>query len=134
MMHINRIHGVSACMMVETLAGKLSGPESMSWCSCTGFILGRLLLLCDQTSPDGAGEWAAFLLPTDGPTAEELTTDGARHKLSLVQIESITFSWIEAAAEAREVLLRLLRNEEPSNYGTHVARLEGRGHECVHCR
>jgi hypothetical protein len=75
-MHKNRVWQVGPeDLSPEQLAEKL---HEHSWTSCTGFRCGAVLWLNDQTSPDGASEYAIVRL-SDAP--------------DLVQIESITASW-----------------------------------------
>lgn len=137
MLHSNRVHCVKSVPSTVDLAQNLSGPEAMSWCSCTGIRCGRLLLLCDQTSPDGAGEWAAFLLPAEGTASGENLDSwlaGASLDVPLQQIESITFSWIETWQEALRVIQRLIAGTQSCAMGTHLAKLEGpEWHRCEHC-
>lgn len=74
MMHKNRAYVVSPINSPEDLADKLTKYD---WCGCNGFQLGDYLFLNDSTSVDGAQEYAIV------------------KKSTMVQIESITFSWLE---------------------------------------
>ena len=67
----------------------------MTWCGCDAFELSGYLFLNDSTSADGAQEFAA--MKREG-------TDG-----SMVQIESITFSWCNYD-EALSIIQRVVAN------------------------
>jgi hypothetical protein len=78
MMHRTRIHCVSGVATMEELARMLT---LQTWTLCTAFVvIGHedYLFLNDATHEDGAGEYAVVKKLPDG---------------SLVQVESITFSW-----------------------------------------
>ena len=71
MIHTDRVFGVVEIPDIETLANQLF---HYTWTGCTGYQLDDFLFLNDSFSPDGAQEFAVFLI-----------TD-----LDYVQIESIT--------------------------------------------
>lgn len=75
MYHRNRVHGVVPVESAEKLAESLTG---MTWVLCQGFEFDGYLYLNDATHEDGAGEWAVY------------------RKSDLVQVESITFGWMNA--------------------------------------
>lgn len=78
MMHFNRVWSVREIASADELAEKLS---SLTWCCCQAFSIGNYLWLNDATSEDGAQEYAV------------LKREGDR----LIQIESITMSWMNRA-------------------------------------
>lgn len=86
MIHSKRRFSVLDVQDAEELADKLTQHV---WCGCCGFRHAGLLYLNDSTSPDGAGEWAIF------------------DEQSGVQIDSVTFGWMDTADEALETI-RLL--------------------------
>jgi hypothetical protein len=70
-----------------------------SWCGCDGFRFGKLLLLNDAFSPDGAQEYAVF--------HDACKTDECEAPSKFMQIESLTVSWMDSAQELRDTLQKL---------------------------
>ena len=70
---------------IDVLAGELT---EMTWCLCNGFKFKGVWFLNDAGSEDGAQEYAAIIKGPDG---------------FYYQVESITFSWVDAI-EAKEIL------------------------------
>jgi hypothetical protein len=94
MFHRNRTWCLSEAEFAEDLAKKLT---ELTWCLCAGFTVKghpNYLFLNDATSPDGAQEYAI------------LKRDCER----FVQIESITFSWMDEA-KALEYIRRTFTGE-----------------------
>ena len=79
MLHADRRFSVTSEEDAEQLAYKLT---TRTWTGCTGFRHGGYLFLNDSFSADGAQEFAVF-------RGQELAG-------KLVQIESITFGWMNA--------------------------------------
>jgi len=98
MLHTNRQWSIVEAQSAEWLAEQLT---EMTWCGCGGFALGGYWFVNDATSPDGAQEYAVLRLVGD----------------RYIQIESITFSWLQperALAIIRQVLAGKFDGE---NYG-----------------
>ena len=76
MMHDKRTWCVAPSGSAEELARKIT---EMTWTLCTGFELQGYLFLNDSTSEDGAQEFGVVKHQPDG---------------SFVQVESITFGWL----------------------------------------
>lgn len=95
-MHDTRVWCVTPVESAEELARKLTG---MTWCCCTAFAIDLYIWLNDATSPDGAQEYAVLRKEEDG---------------SLVQIESITFSWC-SYDESLKYVRQTLRGEDDRN-------------------
>lgn len=76
MLHRNRIWTVTQVDSAESLAVKLS---QFTWTGCQAFLLDDHIYANDATSGDGAQEYAVLKASSDGS--------------SLIQIESIAFSW-----------------------------------------
>lgn len=91
MIHKRRRYSVANETSLDDLVAKLLRN---SWCLCTGFRIGGLLLLNDAFSEDGAQEYAVIR-----------ESDGA-------QLESLTVSWMEPPA-LREALAALLAGQAP---------------------
>ena len=95
-----------------------------SWTLCTAFRLGHLLFINDATSEDGAGEWAVVIHePQEGCECVAHEHDGCSNcahgrcpVLSGVQIESITFGWIDDPVHALDLVLGCIK-EAPSMSG-----------------
>jgi hypothetical protein len=77
MMHDSRTWCVGPIETAEELARKLT---EMTWTLCTGFELQGYLFLNDSTSEDGAQEFGVVKRLPDG---------------SYLQVESITFGWLD---------------------------------------
>ena len=119
MFHPDRRFSIVSEEDAEELARKLT---RQTWTSCTGFEHAGYLFLNDSTGPDGAQEYGIFKKEPD-PSG------------TLVQIESVTFSWMDAA-EALQCIREIARGdydnvmriehdltlETPANHG-----------ECRHC-
>ena len=88
MLHSNRRWSVLPAESSESLATML---VQSTWTGCQAFILGGYLFANDATSGDGAQEYAVLKPSADGN--------------SLVEIESITFSWC-----SEERALELIRD------------------------
>jgi hypothetical protein len=117
MLHRNRIWTIAPVADANTLAEQLT---QITWCCCNGFRLGNYLFVNDATCPDGAQEYAVLK-----PRGDEY-----------VQIESITFSWMNRE-QALDVIRRVLAGEfDHESYG----RIESRRIQtpaehgrCGHC-
>lgn len=98
MIHSNRRFTVASAESPEDLAEKLT---ERSWCLCQGFRIGGLLFLNDSFDENGAAEFAVV--------------DEGRG----LQVESITFSWMNAqkATESIKGLLASKAEGKLSNYG-----------------
>lgn len=70
---------------IDVLARELT---EMTWCLCNGFKFKGVWFLNDAGSEDGAQEYAAIIKGPDG---------------FYYQVESITFSWVDAT-KAKEIL------------------------------
>lgn len=115
---VTDIKSVSLEAGAKQLARKLT---EMTWCGCNGFRLGDYLFLNDSTSPDGAQEYAVV------------------HEPSMLQCESITFSWC-SRAKALEYILKTIRGEfkpwrEPTlpKPGQLIIQTQDEHGTCVHC-
>lgn len=89
MLHTKRRWGVGPACSPEDLACKLT---ERTWTLCTGFYVAGhpdYLFLNDATHEDGAGEWAVI--------------KGGLGAQTHLQVESITFSWCEAAQALRYI-------------------------------
>lgn len=123
MMHRSRVWGVAEVSAEDLpdLARKLS-KEGPTWTSCTGWRVGSYLLLNDQTSEDGAGEWGA---------CKDLGDGG-----DLRQVESITLGWC-SPEEAEGYLRKLLAGEYDAAAYARVPRAQveegGRHRSCPLC-
>lgn len=118
MLHSKRVWSVAPAESAEWLAEKLT---QFTWCGCNGFSLGGYLFVNDATSGDGAQEYGV------------LRRQGEQY----VQIESLTFSWMDEA-KALEIIRRVLAGEfDDERYGiVDPSRLQtldehGRCHLCM---
>lgn len=91
MIHEKRKYVVVDVASAEELAKKLT---EMTWCLCNGFRFDGLLFLNDAFSEDGAQEYAVI-----------------REK-DMVQVESVTFSWINDQTKAQRIIERLVKDEQ----------------------
>jgi hypothetical protein len=91
MLHRNRHWTIAPAESAEQLAEQLT---QHTWCGCNGFSLGGYLFVNDATSADAAQEYAA-LRESDG---------------QYVQIESLTFSWMDQT-KALDIIRRVLAGE-----------------------
>jgi hypothetical protein len=99
MLHRNRIWTITPVADADTLADQLT---HFTWCCCNGFRLGNYLFVNDAICPDGAQEYAVLK-----PLGDEY-----------VQIESITFSWMNRE-QALDIIRRVLAGEfDHESYGT----------------
>lgn len=104
MLHRNRIWSLSQVASPEELALKLT---EVTWTGCTAFQLGMYLFANDATSPDGAQEYAVFR--------------AFQQPDSLVQVESITFSWC-SFANALELIQQIQANRFDSQLLARIPR------------
>ncbi|MEZ6055452.1 MAG: hypothetical protein R3C01_01985 [Planctomycetaceae bacterium] len=105
MMHTDRAWCVSEVSSAEELAEKLS---SLTWCNCSAFQVAghpRYYWLNDSTSPDAAQEYAVC--------RHDDVTD------SILQIESITFSWCDLV-KSLMVIQNTLDGHDDHTLGTPV--------------
>lgn len=91
MLHSKRIWSVCPAEGPERLAEQLT---QYTWCGCNGFSLGGYLFVNDATCADGAQEYGVLKYRDD----------------HYVQIESLTFSWMNEA-KALELIRRVLAGE-----------------------
>jgi len=89
MIHIKRTYAIGIVESIPQLAEKLS---NCTWTLCQGFELSEYLFLNDSFSENGAQEYAVI------------------NKESLMQVESITFSWM-SGKESEKMILRILGKE-----------------------
>lgn len=112
MMHNKRTFSVSNVETAEELADTLT---RYSLCLCSGYRLGGLLFLNDSYNEDSAVEMAVV--------------DEAR----MVQIESVTFGWMDKA-EAIEQIEEMLADTETLVIGRVKNKVENcDGHTCRLC-
>ena len=120
MFHSERTWCVAQVETAPELADKLT---EHSWCNCTAFELRGYLFLCDQTSPDGAGEWAIVRRPE-------------RDDEPFLQVESVTFSWCDQS-EALQYVLEAIGGDMANsgdNYEVHPDLETPEEHgTCPHC-
>lgn len=120
MIHNLRVFDVRRVEDPEFLAMKLT---QQTWCLCTGWLIGsKYLFLNDSFSEDGAQEYAAML---------RKPLPGKRN--NWLQIETITFSWMEIP-DAAKMIRRILDGEfdELSNFGEYELFLN-HNEPCIHC-
>ena len=102
MLHSKRIWSIAAAESAERLAEQLT---QFTWCGCNGFRLGDYVFVNDATCADGAQEYGVLREEGD----------------HLVQIESLTFSWM-TGEEAATIIRRVLEGEfDDERYGTVAA-------------
>src|SRR5207302_8575904 len=88
MMHAKRRWSLSEAASAEALAAMLTGR---TWTLCSGFFVkghADTLFLNAATHADGAGAYAVLRRRADG---------------SLLQVQSITFSWCDVPAALRHI-------------------------------
>ena len=120
MMHDKRTWRVHTLEFPEQLPEKL---YDHSWTSCTAFTVRgheNVLFLNDQTSPDGAGEWAILYKGLDG------------HE-GWTQVESITFSWCDRAKTEAYVAQALAGKMRGMRLPVDPRIDESTRHECAAC-
>jgi hypothetical protein len=101
MLHSQRAWYLQAIGCPENLAYKLA---HCTWTGCTAFELQDYIFANDATSADGAQEYAILKPSLDGS--------------SLVQIESITFSWC-SEEQALELIREIISGKyDAESYGT----------------
>lgn len=118
MMHDDRVWCVSAVESAEELARKLT---EVTWCGCTAFELSGYLWLNDSTSPDGAQEFSVLRKCVGG---------------TLVQIESITFSWCDYDSALRLIKATLAGEDDENDFRREVRPVLQTPEEhglCHHC-
>ena len=93
MFHSKRTYRVIECNDVDELAKMLGESQ----CLCTGYKCQGVLFLNDSTSEDGAQEYAIVLPRKDG--------------LGL-QVESVTYSWIEGQEKRVEDILDMIHYKD----------------------
>ncbi len=118
MLHSKRRWCVRPVASAEELARKLT---TTTWCLCDGFELGGYRWLNDATSPGCAQEYGVIRSCADG---------------TLLQIESITFSWCDYD-EALRYIQGTLNGDDDNHDFLRVVRLSLQSPEqhdcCEHC-
>lgn len=124
MMHKTRRWGQPVSIEPDALAPKIS-ESGKSWTSCTAWRIEApergtfYVLLNDQTSEDGAGEWA-IMRPTNDPRVFD-------------QVETITFGWCDTP-KTRAYLRRIIAGEFDSGaWGPYPVRFHEFGAYCELC-
>ena len=97
MWHSNRDWCVAPIESAEMLARKLA---DMTWCCCQAFVIGDYFWLNDSTSPDGAQEYAVLKREGD----------------KFVQIESITFGWMDHDSILQAIQDTLAGNDDENDF------------------
>ncbi len=91
MLHSKRIWSIAPAENAASLAEQLT---QFTWCGCNGFSLGGYLFVNDATSADGGQEFGVLI------------QRGGHY----VQIESLTFSWMNET-QAADIIRRVLAGE-----------------------
>ena len=114
MIYKSRTFAVQSYTDVPALCHALT---DQSWCLCTGFRYGPLVLLNDAFSEDGAAEFAVY--------------DESRG----AQIESITVSWCTAEQLEQYISDWLTRVHTMEGFTTDMPRIEDAAthQRCRHC-
>jgi hypothetical protein len=93
MFHKKRKHKIYKCDNVDKLALQLGSVNTL----CSGFDCKGVLFLNDSISEDGAQEYAVVLPVKDGQG---------------LQVESVTYGWIDNIEERKKSILGMLHYKE----------------------
>lgn len=107
---------------IKELAQKLASFNTQ--CLCTGFLFQDVLFINDSSSEDGAQEYAIVLPQKDAQMG--------------LQIESVTFGWIEDEAKRIQTILDMVKykdeiGEAPIHEPVKLNVDDSEKHSCRYC-